>query len=271
MKKITFLAVVLLLSAHDLHSQCTDVALPYFENFDTALPPDLPDCTYSYKQTFVGSDWECITAPNTNFTGNVGRYSTYSDAGWGMWCDYILRSVQLTAGMGYKISYKYAHDDNDTAIDAFRLALFSNNQPTTLELASHEQVTGTEVINFSTEIFTVPTTGNYYIRFTIESAGNQGILYLDDIKVEEMGIMAANDTVFSQMSLYPNPVKESLTITNTNSLETLELYTITGQLVLKQPAADTTTIINLDNLPSGIYILKTSNQQASKTMQLIKE
>lgn len=271
MKKITLLAAMLLSLTPIAHAQCNENApLPYLENFDAALPPDLPDCTYSYKQTFVGSEWETAAAPNENFTGNVGRYSTYSDVGWSMYCDFIMRPVTLTTGMAYKVSYKYAHNDNETAIDILRLGMFTNGQPNPIELALHEGITGTGVINHSTELFTVPTTGSYYLRFSLEAGGNQGILYLDDIKIEEMGVMETKDNELTKMSFYPNPVKDNLTIT-TSEGETIELYNTAGQLLLTQPAADTTTVVNLENISSGIYLLKTSSHKATKTVQLIKE
>lgn len=272
MKKITLLAAMLLSLTPRANAQCNENAsLPYLENFDAALPPDLPDCTYSYKQTFVGSEWETAAAPNENFTGNVGRYSTYSDVGWSMYCYFIMRPVTLTTGMAYKVSYKYAHNDNETAIDILSLGMFTNTQEDPIELSVHEGITGTAVINHSTELFTVPTTGSYYLRFSLETGGNQGILYLDDIKIEEIGVMETNDNEFTTISHYPNPVKDQLTITNTTGGEIIELYNTAGQLLLTQPSADATTIVNLENISSGIYLLKTSSHKASKTVQLIKE
>lgn len=271
MKKITLLAAMLLSLTTAMHAQCTGtLPLPYFENFDSTLPPDLPDCTYSYKQTFVGNEWECAEAPNSSFTGNVGRYSTYSDVGWSMYCDYILRPVELTAGTAYKVSYKYAHNDNETAIDAFRLGLSSNDQPS-IELASHVGVTGTEIVNHSTELFTVDATGNYYLRFSLESSGNQGILYLDDIKIEEMGIMATADISSTIINCYPNPVKDIVMVSNTTTQDKFELYTIAGQLLLTQAGTETTTQFNLENLSAGIYILKTASEGSTKTTHLIKQ
>ena len=272
MKKITLFTAMLLSVIPLLHAQCNDNAvLPYLENFDNALPPDLPECTYSYRQTFVGSDWESVAAPNNGFTGNVAQYSTYSDVGWGMSCYFIVRPVELTAGMAYKVSYKYASDNNDTAIDAFKLALYSNNVPTEIELASHSGVTGTEVINHATEAFTVPVTENYYLRFSIESSGNMGILYLDDIKIEETGVMAIAHNKAISLDCYPNPVKDILTINNTTGGDTLQLYNMAGQLLLAQAASETATTLNFENIPSGIYLLKAASERGSKTTHLIKQ
>jgi hypothetical protein len=272
MKKITLLAVMLISSASALQAQCNgDVPLPYLENFDTTILPDLPDCTYSYKQTFVGNDWEATSAPNTDFTGNVARYNTYSDVGWSMWCSYIMRPVHLTAGMAYKVSYKYAHNENETAIYALRTNLYSNNSQPEIAVGNHEAITGTAVVNYTTELFTVPTTNSYYLRFDIESAGSEGILYLDDIKIEEMGVMGTVDNTISGLSCYPNPVKDILTITNAAAIEKLELYNIAGQLLLTQSASEQTAYLNLENLPAGAYFLKAKSGAAAQTLQVIKQ
>ncbi|PZR20621.1 MAG: hypothetical protein DI539_10390 [Flavobacterium psychrophilum] len=244
--------------------------LPYTENFDIALAPDLPDCTYSYKQTFVGSDWDCSIAPNNSFTGNVGRYSTYSDVGWGMTCDFVLRPVQLTAGATYKVSYKYANEDNQAAIDFLRVSLSSADAEIQIPLELHESISGVSPVTHSVE-FTITATATYYLRFSLETSGNQGILYLDDIKIEETGTTGIPGHELAGISCYPNPVKDRLTITNTTGSEELELYSITGQLLHTQPSSGNDTVMNFENFPAGIYILKTSLQRSNKTIRLIKE
>jgi hypothetical protein len=272
MKKITLLAVMMAFSVLTSQAQCNDdVPLPYHENFDTAIVPDLPECTYSNKLTFVDGDWETVTAPNNNFTGNVARFITNTDAGWNMYCIYGMRGVQLTAGMAYQISYKYAHDSNDTTIDFLKMGLYRTNANPNIELISHEGISGTEVVSYTSELFTVPVTEIYYPHFDIMSTGSQGILYLDDIKIEEMGVMGTVDNTISGLSCYPNPVKDILTITNAAAIEKLELYNIAGQLLLTQSASEQTAYLNLENLPAGAYFLKAKSGAAAQTLQVIKQ
>lgn len=273
MKKITLITLMLWAFAPKAASQCSEpVSLPYHEDFDTAVLPDLPECTFSYRQTFVGNEWEAAAAPNNSFTGNTARYSTITDVGWSMMCNYILRPMQLENGKAYKISYKYAHDNNDDAIDFLRVILSHNtSEQSNIEIAVHEGISGTEIVNYSSDLFTVPATGTYYLHFDIESSGNQGILYLDDIKIEDMGIMSARDNSLTTLACYPNPVKNVVTITNSMPLDKLELYTVTGQLLLAQPLNEQTTTIALEDLPTGMYLLKAESGAASKTIQLIKQ
>lgn len=271
MKKTVLLTAVLFSITQSINAQCNDaVPLPYTENFDTALPPDLPDCTYSYKQTFVGSEWECVTAPNNSFTGNVGRYSTYSDVGWGMTCDFILRPVQLTAGSTYRVSYKYANEDSQSAIDILRVSLSSANAEIQIPLELHESISGATPVDHSVE-FTITSTATYYLRFSLETSGNQGILYLDDIKIEETGITGISSPALTGIGYYPNPVKDRLTITNTTGSENLQLYSITGQLLHAQPSSENATVVDFENLPAGIYILKTGLQNSNKSISIIKK
>lgn len=271
MKKIILSAAMLLTFVLKTQAQCNvAVPLPYEENFDMAILPDLPECTYSNKQTFVGGDWETVAAPNNSFSGNVARYVTYSDAGWNMYCIYGLRPVELTAGMAYRISYKYAHDTNDTAIDQLTVGMYRSENPN-IELITHEGITGTEATSYTSELFTVPENDTYYFHFDVMTSGSQGIIYLDDIRIEAMGVMSNIDRKFAQLACYPNPVKDVVTITNDTPLQQLELFNTTGQLLLAQAATEETTQLNIEHLPAGVYFLKAGSGTAVQTLKLIKQ
>lgn len=270
MKKITHLAAMLIAFATSAIAQCDEALLPYHENFDTAELPYLPDCTYSVKQMFGGNDWETVGAPNANFSGNVASYDTNSIENQAMYCYYYMRPVQLTTGMAYKISYKYAHDDTATPID--RLAVKLNYGGLgEISISSHEEILGTNVVNYSSELFTVPTTDSYYLYFNIESVGNQGILYLDDIRIEEMGAMGTDHLELAELTYYPNPVKDMLTLSNTTQLESLEVYNPAGQSLLMQYPSEETATISFENLPSGIYFLQAKSKGAIKTIPIIRQ
>lgn len=68
----------------------------------------------------------------------------------------------------------------------------------------------------------------------------------------------------------PNPVKDVLTIraSDGHSNDVMVIYTILGELV-KTIDCSPTTIINLNELPSGVYILKSMNTKA--TFKIVKQ
>jgi len=60
------------------------------------------------------------------------------------------------------------------------------------------------------------------------------------------------------MTLYPNPVKERLFV-NTKSATVLTLYDMTGKIVKQDNIAEGTSVIDMSNLPTGIYSAKMSD------------
>ncbi|MFS4482621.1 spondin domain-containing protein [Hyunsoonleella sp. 2307UL5-6] len=76
------------------------------------------------------------------------------------------------------------------------------------------------------------------------------------------------------ISIFPNPVTDKLTISNLNNinLESIEIFTVLGNLNRKILIKDVITTIQVDtsNLTSGIYLLKLNNEAGdSKTQKLI--
>ena len=76
--------------------------------------------------------------------------------------------------------------------------------------------------------------------------------------------------------VYPNPAKDFLKIDLTifdlisNNLE-IELINTLGQLISKQKITSKNTEINLDNITSGLYILKLNSNNKIKTIKFIVE
>ncbi|MEM6685918.1 MAG: T9SS type A sorting domain-containing protein [Bacteroidota bacterium] len=142
-----------------------------------------------------------------------------------------------------------------------------------------------------------PTSGSLYIlennstlanSFTSLKSFMQADM-IDNAMAEFVNVVAANAAAVSGMSsfdfstlsipetnelealsVYPNPVKDFIYITNTNAnLVKATLYTTNGQLVL-------TTENNLETIPvrrlqSGIYLLKLYSATAEKTIKIVKQ
>ncbi|MEM6720788.1 MAG: T9SS type A sorting domain-containing protein [Bacteroidota bacterium] len=74
----------------------------------------------------------------------------------------------------------------------------------------------------------------------------------------------------TDISVYPNPVKDIIHITNTNiDLIKAEIHNLNGQLVLS--TKNNLTAITVNSLPSGVYMLKLYSENAQKTIKLLKE
>ncbi len=80
-----------------------------------------------------------------------------------------------------------------------------------------------------------------------------------------------DNPAFSGFSLYPNPVKDIVTLTNTANIDSVEVYNITGQLVYKQTINSNEAIIILQTLSAGAYLLNVSAGGETNRVKIIKE
>lgn len=73
------------------------------------------------------------------------------------------------------------------------------------------------------------------------------------------------------ISIYPNPVKNTLNLCNLNYNEQISIFDITGKLLFNTIAQFKTETINTSNLVNGLYIITLRNGENSKTTKFIKE
>ena len=130
-----------------------------------------------------------------------------------------------------------------------------------------------------------------YVEFDYDSAGNRTtreVIYLKTTAIEDTE--ATNQNVFGQVtdsvefkgilhgqevSIFPNPTKGSLTIAIAGEQETgpatLALFSISGELVLKQQIRQPNTTLDLSGHPPGNYLLQISTAAGSETWKVVKE
>ncbi len=172
---------------------CTPYSpLPYTQNFETgytvpAIPPcnkveDLTGEVYPYGRWITNT---AIPSP-----GPYGFLTKHAQCTVGGTNDnntiYFIEGVQLTAGVSYRLSYKYGAS-NEFATTEQSMDVGYYTAPTTfatmVPLASHAQIKDgpyTNVINF-----TPASTGVYYIGFYDYTQTGNATLLLDDIDLRE--------------------------------------------------------------------------------------
>ena len=75
----------------------------------------------------------------------------------------------------------------------------------------------------------------------------------------------------NNITLYPNPVNDKLTIEAEAALGTVEIYNLMGALVYSQKGCTNKVEINTSDLQSGIYFIRMTNDKASETRRFVKE
>ncbi|PCI97262.1 MAG: hypothetical protein COB15_08040 [Flavobacteriales bacterium] len=118
----------------------------------------------------------------------------------------------------------------------------------------------------------VNTTDTGYVRLTADPLGIGGggklRIYVYDVNLPNVGdtlTWIINPVTISiqelsnsfEAKITPNPSKSRTTITSTKLIEKIELYSITGELIRSVGFIKSDKfIINVEELPSGIYIAK---------------
>ena len=111
-----------------------------------------------------------------------------------------------------------------------------------------------------------------YIRNDDTNAGSTNgtftINYIEFYYAETAGLADSNLSDENSIHLFPNPVKDILSIKSPSILKKLEVFNVLGQKVM---GIENTNSLNVTKLNSGAYILKTMNENgAISTKKFIK-
>ncbi|PHS06919.1 MAG: hypothetical protein COA88_09695 [Kordia sp.] len=116
----------------------------------------------------------------------------------------------------------------------------------------------------------VPTTNNQSYEVEVWA-------YLDGVIVDdpdvyfEVGIpLSVDKTEIENFSVYPNPIIYGgfSIYTGSNSLKTMQLYDVSGKMVLSKQIQNN-EVIHIGNLNSGMYILKVEENGKNATRKLV--
>jgi len=78
-----------------------------------------------------------------------------------------------------------------------------------------------------------------------------------------------NNYSLNTTTIYPNPVKNTFSISGNEAVNEIEIYDLIGKRVLHKK--NITNDINIENLPNGIYVAKIKTDKGVFSTKLIKE
>lgn len=105
---------------------------------------------------------------------------------------------------------------------------------------------------------------------TLAAGTNTGYGQAEDYTVNVGAKLAVSSATKSQLSVYPNPVKEVLNInSNDQKVTQVAFYSIDGKLVktINQDVKN----INVNDLPKGVYLVKVKSSDTEKSFKVVKE
>ncbi|QRM90904.1 T9SS type A sorting domain-containing protein [Lacinutrix sp. WUR7] len=110
------------------------------------------------------------------------------------------------------------------------------------------------------------------------TSGALTIVFSSDTSVVETGWeanvvcgpLSVEDYVFAGFSYYPNPANDYLTLKAQKNMDSISVYNILGQEVLRTAPNAVNTEVNMSALQSGAYFVKVTIGNATETVRVIK-
>ena len=114
--------------------------------------------------------------------------------------------------------------------------------------------------------FTATSDGDYAVVITNGSCSDTSACY----NITGTGISNLNDD--NNISVYPNPTNNSITISTTNIIANkIELKDVYGRTIKILQPNSSQTILDLQNVESGIYFVQIVNGNSQQTVKIIKQ
>src|SRR5699024_10219928 len=156
---------------------CDVVDVPYLEDFENAVTPELPNC--SSIEVISGNAWKTINSAS-NFNGKVLNYSYHYSEEADSW--FFTGGINLDENETYLIKYKFGASSTSWP-ENLKVAYGTSAEASAMtnEIADHIDIVSFEENEVA---FTVDVTGIYYFGFQAHSDANQNQLYLDDISID---------------------------------------------------------------------------------------
>ncbi|WP_163409135.1 T9SS type A sorting domain-containing protein [Flavobacterium ajazii] len=108
----------------------------------------------------------------------------------------------------------------------------------------------------------------YYASQTINNVESTQRLA---VTAKSNGALSNDDFVLPNFKFYPNPVKNKLSLSNTDNIDEIEIFSVSGKSVLVKKINNVHSEIDLSNISTGVYFLKVKSEGKIKTIKIIKE
>ncbi len=248
---------------------CDAIDVPYSENFNGVTPPATPDCG-TIENAGNGNNFTTAPNPGYGFTTNVLRYQWHTSNPANAW--YFTQGLNLTAGQPYVLSYKYGSAGSTVYTEKLKVHIgtaAASSSMSAAPLIDHPLVNNNVTPITDNLTFTPETDGVYYFGFNCYSNVDQFYLFIDDISVTPNLAVGENNSV--KFSISPNPVIDVLNIIGKNQIDSIVILNSVGQSMIETTVGQNDALINLGQLPAGIYFAKVKSGNSVETRKILKD
>ena len=110
-----------------------------------------------------------------------------------------------------------------------------------------------------------------YINYGVFGRKGNGQIEIESIKFKSTATYLHEYKLNKDIKVWPNPFHDNIQIHSSKSLAGIEIFDVSGKLVLSKPVNNLHTVtINLDGTPSASFLRAIFNNGTSKNVLLIK-
>lgn len=115
-----------------------------------------------------------------------------------------------------------------------------------------------------------PSNEDILIMFEWKWKNGDWIFFFDDLSIYQSTASLPNFDK-NHLKVYPNPVKDNLSISYNKTITNYSIYDLTGRLIKNETNSSENLTINLEQLNQGTYLLKLNTSTENEVIKFIKE
>lgn len=105
----------------------------------------------------------------------------------------------------------------------------------------------------------------YYVTQTVGSCVSDALAI-----TVEIDFLSTPGFEFSNFVAYPNPVRDILTLSNSQNISDVTVFNMLGQQVLSRQMESNVAEVDMTGLPSGNYLVRITSENVTKTVKVVK-
>ncbi|MEC3876181.1 T9SS-dependent choice-of-anchor J family protein [Chryseobacterium salviniae] len=256
-------------AANSFTTICAPIAsFPYTQNFDAAT---IPSCWANEAVTGGGTaTWSYVTANgNSSITPkSAPRMAEFRTTTPGNKAKLLLPVLNISAVASPELRFSLANVNWFGDVDELRIYYKANPSDAWTQIGSSYTTENAAWIDVSIPL--PNKSANYTIAFEGTSNWARGV-DIDNVSVVDASVLAVNDITKNNtdVKVYPNPVKDVLNINSDKKLNSIQIFSMTGQLIrtIDKDAKQ----VSVSDLKKGVYLLRVKSEGKDQSFKVVKD
>jgi len=247
---------------------------------DALINNEMPDPTPVQAISLYASDFTGGTdgwilqnggGASSSLTASEGKLNiTITNAGTEAWhVQLIKRNIPLEKDKMYRVSFKAAANDSRSA--TFYAGKDSDPWNAYSGYNGISIPTNETAYSFT---FTMANPTDMNARLVFDFGTDATGVSVTDIKVDELRILTTSlddPELQPLVNIYPNPFESLLYCEDLDKFDHMEVYDLQGRLWRKSHIEPNDRVINLENIPKGMYLLRLKGKGNQASIKIVKE